>query len=109
MKKRATLPANTPKPAPTNAFATPAPTAPLWLEGLTDASGFLAGTALAYGVGHLAGLDIFALGYSPGTMAGIVLVGLGGGFGLQAARHWRRQRLQKRQEQLDAQVAAGEK
>jgi hypothetical protein len=59
------------------------------LEGLTDAVGFVAGALLGYGAGHLLGLNIFDLGYSTSSIFGIVLVGLGGGAGMQAARHWR--------------------
>ena len=61
----------------------------LLIEGLTDAAGFVVGAMLAFGIGKLFGLDIFAPGYSNGTMLGIVLLGLGGGFGLQAARRLR--------------------
>jgi hypothetical protein len=59
------------------------------IEGLTDAVGFVAGALLGYGDGHLLGFNIFDEGYSNGSIFGIVLVGLGGGAGLQAARHWR--------------------
>ena len=57
------------------------------LEGLTDAFGFVAGALLGYGAGHLLGLNIFDLGYSTSSIFGIVLIGMGGGAGLQAARH----------------------
>ncbi len=61
----------------------------LLVEGLTDAAGFVVGAMLAFGIGKLFSLDIFAPGYSNGTMLGIVLLGLGGGVGLQAARRIR--------------------
>ncbi len=64
----------------------------LLLEGLSDAVGFVAGALLGYGLGNLLGLDIFSEGYSGASLAGIALVGLGGGMGLQAARHWRERR-----------------
>ncbi|MGH8819794.1 MAG: hypothetical protein ACREWJ_00680 [Rhodoferax sp.] len=62
---------------------------PLWIEGLSDAVGFVGGALLGYGVGRLTGLDPLAPGYETATVFGIVLVGLGGGIGLQWARRWR--------------------
>jgi hypothetical protein len=35
------------------------------------------------------GLNLFAEGYGTGSIIAIVLVGIGGGMGLQAARHFR--------------------
>ena len=64
----------------------------LWFEGLTDAIGFMGGSLLGFGLGHLFGLDIFANGYSNSVIGGIVLVGLGGGLGLQGVRRWRQSR-----------------
>ena len=64
----------------------------LLFEGLTDAVGFLGGSLLGFGLGHLFGLDIFADGYSNSVIGGILLVGLGGGMGLQGVRHWRQTR-----------------
>ena len=65
---------------------------PLWLEGVSDAIGFLGGALLGFWTGRLLGLDIFADGYGNAALGGIVLVGLGGGLGLQLARRWRRAR-----------------
>lgn len=62
------------------------------IEGLSDAVGFMGGALLGFGIGRLLNLDIFANGYSTGAIVGIMLVGLGGGFGLQAARRWRSDR-----------------
>ncbi len=59
------------------------------LEGLTDAIGFVVGALLGFGLGVALGLDIFAEGYGTGSVVAILLVGLGGGMGLQAARHIR--------------------
>ena len=59
------------------------------LEGLTDAIGFIAGALLGYGLGVALGLNLFAEGYGTGSVIAILLVGLGGGMGLQAARHIR--------------------
>ena len=59
------------------------------LEGLTDAIGFVVGALVGYGLGDNLGLNIFAEGYSNSSIVAIILVGLGGGFGLQAARHLR--------------------
>ena len=59
------------------------------IEGLTDAIGFVVGALLGYGLGVTFGLDLFAEGYGTGSVVAILLVGLGGGMGLQAARHIR--------------------
>ena len=59
------------------------------IEGLTDALGFVMGALLGYGFGVAFGLDLFAPGYGTGSIIAIMLVGLGGGMGLQAARHFR--------------------
>ena len=76
---------------------------PLWMEGVSDAVGFLAGALLGFWIGRLLGLDIFAEGYGNSALGGIVLVGLGGGLGLQGARRWRRIQAQKRQEGQEGQ------
>jgi hypothetical protein len=68
----------------------------LLLEGLADATGFVAGALLGYGVGLLLDLKIFDAGYGNGSIMGIVLVGLGGGIGLSLARRWRASRLKGR-------------
>ena len=65
---------------------------PQLVEGLTDAIGFVAGSLLGFGLGHLMGLDIFAPGYGNATIAGILLIGAGGGGGVQLARRWQRAR-----------------
>jgi hypothetical protein len=70
----------------------------LWIEGVSDATGFLGGALLGFWAGHLLGLDIFAPGYGNSTIGAIVLVGLGGGLGLQLARRWRGTLAQKRNE-----------
>jgi hypothetical protein len=59
------------------------------IEGLTDAIGFVVGALLGYGLGVAFGLNLFAQGYGTGSIIAILLVGLGGGMGLQAARHFR--------------------
>lgn len=66
----------------------------LWVEGLSDAIGFVGGALLGFWAGRLLGLDIFSEGYNNASIAGILLVGLGGGLGLQGARRWRRTRRQ---------------
>ncbi|GKT21877.1 hypothetical protein [Acidovorax sp. SUPP3334] len=70
----------------------------LLMEGLSDAVGFVGGALAGYWIGHLLGFDIFSSGYGPSSLAGIALVGLGGGFGLQAARRWRVSRAQRDKE-----------
>jgi len=71
---------------------------PLWIEGVSDAVGFLAGALLGFWIGRLLGLDIFADGYGNSALGGIVLVGLGGGLGLQGARRWRTLKANKQAE-----------
>ena len=61
----------------------------LLVEGASDALGFVAGALLGWGAAHLMGFVLFAEGYGQSSIAAIALVGLGGGFGLQAARRWR--------------------
>lgn len=61
----------------------------LWLEGVSDAVGFVGGALLGFWIGRLLGLDIFSSGYNNASIGGILLVGLGGGIGLQVARRWR--------------------
>jgi len=63
-----------------------------WVEGVSDAIGFVVGALSGYAIGRLLGLDLFAPGYDTASIIGIVLVGIGGGAGLQAARAWRRRR-----------------
>ena len=70
----------------------------LWLEGLSDAVGFVGGALLGFWIGRLLGLDIFAAGYGNASIGGIVLVGLGGGLGLQLARRWRASQANKEQD-----------
>ena len=60
-----------------------------FIEGLSDAIGFVGGSLLGFWAGHLLGLDLFAPGYGNASVGAIVLVGLGGGLGLQLARKWR--------------------
>ena len=55
---------------------------PVWIEGVSDATGFL-GSALL-------GLDTFSEGYGNSAVGGILLVALGGGLGPQLARRWPR-------------------
>lgn len=71
---------------------------PLWMEGVSDAVGFLGGALLGFWAGQLLGLDIFAPGYGNRTIGAILLVGLGGGLGLQLARRWRSTLAKKRNE-----------
>ena len=59
------------------------------IEGLTDAIGFIVGALLGYGLGVAFGLNLFAEGYGTGSIIAILLVGIGGGMGLLAARHFR--------------------
>ena len=61
----------------------------LWMEGLSDAVGFVGGALLGFWIGRLLGLDIFAPGYGNNSMGAILLVGLGSGLGVKLARTWR--------------------
>nr|WP_315488004.1 hypothetical protein [uncultured Rhodoferax sp.] len=61
----------------------------LWLEGLSDAVGFVGGALLGFWIGRLLGFDIFAPGYGNASMGAILLVGLGSGLGVKLARMWR--------------------
>lgn len=65
---------------------------PLWMEGVSDAVGFVGGALAGFWLGRAVGFDIFAPGYNATSMIGIALVGLGGGLGLHAARRWRASR-----------------
>jgi hypothetical protein len=60
-----------------------------FIDGISDAVGFVGGALAGYWAGKLLGLDIFSAGYDYASIAGIVLVGLGGGGGLHLARFWR--------------------
>lgn len=71
----------------------------LWMEGVSDAVGFIGGALLGFWAGKLLGLDIFAAGYGNASIGGIVIVGLGGGLGLQLARRWRASQATKQSKQ----------
>jgi hypothetical protein len=66
-----------------------------WLEGISDAIGFVIGALLGFGLGRLLGFDVFAPGYDTASIIGIALVGVGGGGGLHIARAWRNARRRK--------------
>lgn len=70
----------------------------LWLEGISDAIGFIGGALLGFWIGQWLGWSIFASGYTNASIGGIVLVGLGGGLGLQVARRWRAHQAQNRKD-----------
>ena len=58
------------------------------VQGLSDAAGFVGGAVLGMWLGKAMGFAAFAPGYSADSIFGIVLVVLGGGLGVQLARHW---------------------
>ena len=62
---------------------------PLWMEGVSDAIGFLGGALLGFWIGRLLGWDLFAPGYGTTTLFALALCGLGGGAGVQLARRLR--------------------
>ena len=64
----------------------------LWVEGISDAVGFVGGALLGFWTCRLIGWDVFASGYGTDSIGGILLVGLGGGIGLQLARRWQANR-----------------
>ncbi len=51
-----------------------------------DATGFVAGSLIAFGVGRLLGFDLFAPGYGLDSTGAILLAGLGAGLGVAASR-----------------------
>lgn len=57
-----------------------------WIEGLTDASGFILGSLVAFAIGRLLGFDLFATGYGFSSTVAILLAGLGAGLGVATAR-----------------------
>ena len=60
-----------------------------FVEGISDAVGFVGGSLAGYWAGQFLGWNIFSAGYDSASMGGILLVGLGGGAGLHLARFWR--------------------
>ncbi len=60
-----------------------------FLEGISDAVGFVGGALAGFWAGQWLGLNIFSAGYDNASIGGILLVGLGGGAGLHLARFWR--------------------
>lgn len=60
-----------------------------FIEGISDAVGFVGGALAGYWAGLWLGLNIFSAGYDNASIGGILLVGLGGGAGLHLARFWR--------------------
>ena len=60
-----------------------------FIEGISDAVGFVGGALAGYWAGKWLGLDIFSASYDNASIGGILLVGLGGGGGLHLARFWR--------------------
>jgi hypothetical protein len=60
-----------------------------FIEGISDAVGFVGGALAGYWAGKLLGLNIFSAGYDNASIGGILMVGLGGGAGLHLARFWR--------------------
>ena len=62
---------------------------PLWIEGLTNAVGFVSGALLGWLLARMLGLNPLAPDAHGTSVFGSVLVGLGGGMGLQWARRWR--------------------
>jgi hypothetical protein len=57
-----------------------------WIEGLTDAAGFVVGSLIAFVIGRLLGFDLFEAGYGFSSTIAILLAGLGAGLGVAAAR-----------------------
>jgi hypothetical protein len=66
-----------------------------WIEGISDAIGFVSGALIGFVIGRTLGFDPFTPGYETASIVGIVLVGIGGGAGLQLARAWRSSRPMK--------------
>ena len=73
----------------------------LLIQGLSDAAGFLGGAVLGMWLGKALGFPAFAPGYSVESIFGIVLVVVGGGLGVQLARHWLAGRTKNQKNELD--------
>jgi N-acetyltransferase len=56
-----------------------------WVEGVSDAVGFVGGALAGFWIGRSLGWDLFAEGYGGASIGAILLVGLGGGLGLHGA------------------------
>ncbi len=61
----------------------------LWVEGISDAVGFLGGALIGFWAGRLLGLETFEGQYTNSALGGLALIAVCGGLGLQLARRWR--------------------
>ncbi|QXL84725.1 hypothetical protein [Comamonas sp. NLF-1-9] len=55
---------------------------------LAQATGFIAGALLGYALARELGIDLLLDPYGTRAIVAIAAVGLGGGIGIGAARHW---------------------
>lgn len=59
---------------------------------LAQALGFIAGALAGYVLARLLGIDLLHHAYGTRSVLAVAAVGLGGGIGIGAARHWCEQR-----------------
>jgi len=59
---------------------------------LAQAAGFIAGALAGFVLARLLGVDLLHDAYGPRSVLTVAAVGLGGGVGIAAGRHWCAQR-----------------
>lgn len=62
---------------------------------LAQAIGFAAGALAGYWLAYFLGVDLLRDPWSPRSVLAVAAVGLGGGIGIGAGRHWQQERSQR--------------